>query len=85
MRGELEALSAEIADFPAICRVLQKVENAAMKFSAIPEASVTVRAAKDKMKGKSEGKGEPSVSFSGQGQRKVAQTKLGQTFAVNMS
>ena len=52
-----------------------------MKFSAVPEASVTVGAAKDKMKGKSEGKGEPAVSFSGQGQRKVAQTWLSQTFA----
>ena len=33
-----------------------------MELSAAPEALVTVRAARDKVKGKSEGKGEPPVS-----------------------
>ena len=38
-----------------------------MDLSSVPEALVTIRAARDKMKGKSEGKGEPAVSFSGKG------------------
>ena len=41
-----------------------------MELSAVPEALVTVRAAGDKMQGKSEGKGEPAVSFSGKGKGK---------------
>ena len=47
-----------------------KLENAAMKLSAVHEALVTVRAASDEMKGKSEGKGEPAVSCSGKGKRR---------------
>ena len=41
-----------------------------MDLSSVPEALVTIRAARDKMKGKSEGKGEPAVSFSGKGKGK---------------
>ena len=41
-----------------------------MELSAVPEALVTIRAARDKMKGKSEGNGEPAVSFSGKGKGK---------------
>ena len=50
-----------------------------MKLSSVPEALMT--AARDKMKGKSDGKGEPAVSFLCKGEGKVAQTKLSQTFA----
>ena len=41
-----------------------------MDLSSVPEALVTIRAARDKMKGKSEGKGELAVSFSGRGKGK---------------
>ena len=41
-----------------------------MDLSSVPEALVTIRAARDKMKGKSEGKGELAVSFSGKGKGK---------------
>ena len=41
-----------------------------MDLSAVPEVLVTVRAAGDKMQDKSEGKGEPAVSFSGRGKGK---------------
>ena len=41
-----------------------------MELSSVPEALVTVRAARDKMKGKREGKGEPAVSISGEGKGK---------------
>ena len=47
-----------------------KLQKAAMDLSPVPEALVTIRAARDKMKGKSEGKGELAVSFSGQGKGK---------------
>ena len=47
-----------------------KLENAAMDLSSVLEALVTIRAARDKMKGKSEGKGELAVSFSGKGEGK---------------
>ena len=47
-----------------------KLEKAAMDLSLVPEALVTIRAARDKMKGKSEGKGELAVSFSGKGKGK---------------
>ena len=66
----------ELTIFPAICRVFftqeesTKLENAAMELSSVPEALVTIRAARDKMKGKSEGKGELAVSFSGKGKGK---------------
>ena len=46
-----------------------------MELSAVPEALVTIRAARDKMKGKSEGKGEG----------KVAKTQLSQTCARQVS
>ena len=52
-----------------------------MELSAVPEALVTVCAVSDEMKGKSEGKGEPAVLILWKGQRKVAQSKLSQTFA----
>ena len=76
MRSELEALSAGIDDFPSDLSSVftqeesSKLENAAMDLSSVPEALVTIRAARDKMKGKSEGKSEPAVSFSGKGKRK---------------
>ena len=38
-----------------------------MGLSAVPEVLMTVRAARDKMKSKSEGKDEPAVSLSGKG------------------
>ena len=60
----------ELMICPTICRVFSKLENAAMELSAVPGALVTVRAARDKMKGKSEGKGELAVSFSGKGKGK---------------
>ena len=41
-----------------------------MDLSSVPEALVTIRTARDKMKGKSEGLGEPVVSFSGKGKGK---------------
>ena len=47
-----------------------KLENAAMELSAVPEALVTVRAAWDETKGKSEGKGAPAVSFCGKSKGK---------------
>ena len=71
VRNELEALSAGIDNFSSdLSSVLtheesSKLENAAMELSPVPEALVTVRAAREKMKGKSEGKGEPAISFSG--------------------
>ena len=37
-----------------------------MELSTVLEVLMTVRTARDKMKGKSAGKGEPAVSFSGQ-------------------
>ena len=67
MRSELEALSAGIDDFPSDLSSVftkeesSKLENAAMDLSSVPEALVTIRAARDKMKGKSEGKGEPTT------------------------
>ena len=47
-----------------------KIENAAMELSLVPEALMTFHAARDKMKGKSEGQGEPGASFSGKGKGK---------------
>ena len=44
-----------------------KFENAAMDLSVVLEALVTNRVARDKIMGKSEGKGEPAVSFSRKG------------------
>ena len=91
VRSELEALSAGIDDFPSDLSSVftqeesSKLENAAMDLSSVPEALVTIRAARDKMKGKSEGKGEPAVSFSGKRQGKVAKTQLSQTFAGQVS
>ena len=41
-----------------------------MNLSSVPETLVTIRPAQDKMKGKSEGKGEPAVSFYGKGKGK---------------
>ena len=76
VRSELEALSAGIDDFPSdLPSVLtqeesSELENAAMELSSVPEALVTIRAARDKMKGKSESKDEPAVSFSGKGNGK---------------
>ena len=76
VRSELEALSAGIDDFPSDLSSVftqeesSKLENAAMDLSSVREALVTIRAARDKMKGKSEGKGEPAVSFSGKGKGK---------------
>ena len=73
VRSELEALSAGIDDFPNDLSSVftqeesSKLENAAMDLSSVPEALVTIRAARDKMKDKSEGKGEPAVSFCGKG------------------
>ena len=64
VRSELEALSAGIDDFPSDLSSVftqeesSKLENAAMDLFSVPEALVTIRAARDKMKGKSEGKGE---------------------------
>ena len=62
VRSELEALSAGIDDFPSDLSSVftqeesSKLEKAAMDLSSVPEASATIRAARDKMKGKSEGK-----------------------------
>ena len=90
-RSELEALSAGIDDFPSDLSSVftqeesSKLENAAMDLSSVPEALVTIRAARDKMKGKSEGKGEPAVSFSGKGKGKWRKTQLSQTFAGQVS
>ena len=76
VRSELEALSARIADLSSELSSVftheesAKLENAAMESSAVPEALMTVRAARDKMKGKSEGKGEPAVSFCATGKGK---------------
>ena len=76
VRSELEALSAGIDDFPSDLSSVftqeesSRLENAAMDLSSVPEALVTIRAARDKMKGKSESKGEPAVSFSGKGKGK---------------
>ena len=61
VRSELEAPPAGIDDFASDLSSVftheesAKLENAAMKLSAVPEALVTIRAARDKMKGKSEG------------------------------
>ena len=91
VRSELEALSAGIDDFPSDLSSVftqgesSKLENAAMDLSSVPEALVTIRAAQNKMKGKSEGKGEPAVFFFWKGQRKVAKTQLSQTFAGQIS
>ena len=69
VRSELEALSAGIDDFPSDLSSVftqeesSKLENAAMDLSSVPEALVTIRAARDKM-------GEPAVSFSGKGKGK---------------
>ena len=71
VRNKLEALSAEIDDFPVSCRVslpTRSLRN--WRNISFPAALMTVRAARIKMKGKSEGKGEPSVSFSVKGNRK---------------
>ena len=76
VRSELEALSAGIDDFPSDPSSVftqdesSRLENAAMDLSSVPEALMTIRAARDKMKGKSEGKGELAVSFSGKGRGK---------------
>ena len=81
LRSELKALSAGIDDFPSDLSSVftqeesSKLENAAMELSFVPEAFVTIRAARDKMKGKSEGKGEPAVSFSGE-EGKVAKNPI---------
>ena len=40
-----------------------ELESAAMELSAAPEALVTVRAARDRMRGKSERKGETDVAI----------------------
>ena len=52
-----------------------------MDLSSVPEALVTIRAARDKMKGKSEGEGDPAVYIFWKGKREVARTQLSQTFA----
>ena len=76
VRSELEAPPVGIDDFPSDLSSVftqeesSRLENAAMDLSSVPEALVTIRAARDKMKGKSEGKGEPAVSFSGKGKGK---------------
>ena len=92
VRSELEALSAGIEDFPSDLSsvftsrgVLLKLENAAMDLSSGPEALVTIRAARDKMKGKSEGKGEPGVSFSGKGKGTWRKPNSAKTFAGQVS
>ena len=78
-RSELEALSAGIDDFPSDLSSVftqeesSKLENAAMDLSFVPEALVTIRAARDNMKGTSEGNGELAVS------------QLSQTFARQVS
>ena len=69
VRSELEALSAAIDDFPGDLSSVStqeessKVGECAMNLSSVPETLVTIRPAQDKMKGKSEGKGELAVSF----------------------
>ena len=82
--GEIDVKSAdlqvvvrselELQIFPVICRVSLPTKSLrnwrVQRLSAVPEALMTVRAATDKMKGKSEGKGEPAISFSGKGKGK---------------
>ena len=68
VQSELGALSAGI-DVSSI-DILKIFTHEAMELSFVPAALVTIRAARDKMKGKSEGKGEPVVSFSGKGNGK---------------
>ena len=76
VRSELEALSAGIDDLPSDLSSVftqeesSKLENAAMELSSVLEALVTIRAARDKMQGKSEGKCELAVLFSGKGKGK---------------
>ena len=76
VRSELKALSAGMDDCSSDLSSLftyeesAKLENAPMELSAVPEALMTVRAARDKMKGRCEGKGEPAISFSGKGKGK---------------
>ena len=73
VRSELEALSAGMDDFPIDLSSVftpeesSRLETAAMDLSSVSESLVTICASRDKMKGKSEGKGEPAVSFSGKG------------------
>ena len=80
VRSELEALSAGIDDCPSDPSSVftqedsSRLENAAKDLSSASEASVPIRAARDKMKGKSEGKG-------WKGKKEVAKTQLSQTFA----
>ena len=76
VRSELEALSSGIDDFSSDLSSVftheesTKLESAAMELSSVPQALVTIRAGRDKMKGKSESKCEPAVSFSGTGKGK---------------
>ena len=84
VRCELEALAAGIGDLSSDLSSVftheesAELENAAMELSAVPDALMTVRAASDKMKGKSESKSEPTVSFSGKSDGKWRKPK---TFA----
>ena len=88
VRSELEALSAGIDDFPKDLSSVftqeesSKLENAAMDLSSVPEALVTIRAARDKMKGQSEGKGR-LIFWKGEG--KVAKTQPTHTFTGQVS
>ena len=82
MRCELEAQAAGIGDLSSDLSSVftheesAELENAAMELSAVPDGlMMTVRAASDKMKGKSESKSEPAVSISGKGDGKWRKTK----------
>ena len=81
---ETDVNSADLHGF-ARSELEAKLENAAMESSAVPEALVTMRAARDKMKGKSEGKGEPTVSFSRQGKGKWRKPSSAKHLQVKLS
>ena len=91
MRSEQEALSAGIDEFPSDLSSVfteeesSKLEYAAMDLSSVPEALVTIRAARDNMKGKSEGKSELAVSFSGKGKGKWRKPNSAKHFAGQVS
>ena len=58
-----------------------KFENAAIDLSVVPKTLVTIRAARDKTKGKSEGKSKSDSLTLWKGHRKVAKTQLSQNIA----
>ena len=75
--GETDVNSADLQGF-----VRSELEALSAGIDDFPsDLLVTIRGARDKMKGKSEGQGEPAVSFPGKGKGRWRKPQRSQTFA----